>query len=113
MKVNEAAQRPEYHMEAFPRGTAPASNSYTPDPVSEVSGQAKSPNVSRTHGEECTYTSAADTLLGATSADVDQGFGKPLQGQTNTELRHDGHHGRKKQSAGLEWSRCFSARSWD
>lgn len=40
--------------------------------------------------------------MGSTSADVDQGFGKPLQDQTDTELRHDGKHGRKKESAGLE-----------
>jgi hypothetical protein len=40
--------------------------------------------------------------MGSTSADVHQGLGKPLQGQTNVELNHDGQHGRKKQSAGLE-----------
>lgn len=102
MKVNEADQRPEYHMEAFSRGTAPASNSYTPNPVSEVGSQANNPNVNSGQGKEPTYTSAADTLVGSSSADVDQGLGKPLQGQTNTEVRHDGQHGRKKQSAGLE-----------
>lgn len=47
-------------------------------------------------------TSAADTLMGATSQDVHTGLGKPLQGQTGVELAHDGEHGRKKQSAGLE-----------
>jgi len=47
-------------------------------------------------------TSAADTLIGATSQDVHTGLGKPLQGQTGVELAHDGQHGRKKQSAGLE-----------
>ncbi|CAI7625581.1 unnamed protein product [Penicillium bialowiezense] len=102
VKVNEADQRPEYHMQAFPKGTAPASNSYTPNPVSEVGSQANNPNVDRAHGKESTFTSAADTLVGATSGSVDQGFGKPLQGQTNTEVRHDGQHGRKKQSYGLE-----------
>jgi hypothetical protein len=102
VKVNEADQRPEYHMEAFPPGTAPASNSFTPNPVSEVGSQANNPNVNGGQSKEPTYTAAADTLVGSTSADVDQGFGKPLQGQTNTEVRHDGQHGRKKQSAGLE-----------
>ncbi|CAG7920285.1 unnamed protein product [Penicillium olsonii] len=100
VKVNEADQRPEYHMEEFPRGTAPASNSYTPN-VSEVS-QANNPDAGRLHGKESTATPAAATLVGATSGSVDQGFGKPMQGQTNTEIRHDGEHGRKKQSAGLE-----------
>jgi hypothetical protein len=89
-------------MEAFPPGTAPASNSYTPNPVSEVGGQANNPNVNGGQGKEPTYTAAADTLVGSTSADVNQGLGKPLQGQTNTELRHDGQHGRTKQSSGLE-----------
>lgn len=89
-------------MEAHARGTAPASSSYTPNPVSEVGGQANNPNVNGGSEKEPTYTSAADTLMGSTSADVHQGLGKPLQGQTNVELNHDGQHGRKKQSAGLE-----------
>ncbi|KAJ6078300.1 hypothetical protein N7467_008053 [Penicillium canescens] len=101
-KVNEADQRPEFHMEAHPRGTAPASSSYTANPVSEVGGQANNPNVYGGSDKEPTYTSAADTLMGSTSADVHQGLGKPLQGQTNVELNHDGQHGRKKQTAGLE-----------
>lgn len=87
-------------MEAFPQGTAPASNSYTPD-SNDVASQANNPDVLRSHGKESTYTSAADTLMGATSADVNTGFGKPLQGQTGIELAHDGQHGRKKQPAGL------------
>lgn len=101
MKVNEADQRPEYHMKAFPPGTAPASNSYTPN-TNDVGSQANNPNVLGSEDKEPTYTSAADTLGGATSADVNTGFGKPLQGQTGVELAHDGAHGRKKQSAGLE-----------
>ncbi|KAJ5746872.1 uncharacterized protein N7511_008568 [Penicillium nucicola] len=96
-KVNEADQRPEFHMEAHPRGTAPAGSSYTPNSISEVS-----PDVNGGAKKEPTYTSASDTLMGSTSADVHQGFGKPLQGQTNVELKHDGQHGRKKQAAGLE-----------
>jgi hypothetical protein len=40
--------------------------------------------------------------MGSTSADVNKGFGKPLQGQTSIELNHDGQHGRKKQTTGLE-----------
>lgn len=89
-------------MQAFPKGTAPASNSFTPNTTSEIGSQANNPNVERAHGKEATGTSAADTLGGSTSADVHQGLGKPMQGQTNTELRHDGQHGRKHQSSGLE-----------
>lgn len=29
-------------------------------------------------------------------------MGQPISGQTSNELRHDGQHGRKGQSAGLE-----------
>ncbi|KAJ6031629.1 hypothetical protein N7540_002361 [Penicillium herquei] len=96
IKVNEADQRPEHHLQTFPPGTAPASNSYSPN-VNDVGSQANNPDVQ--YGQR---TSAADTLTGATSQDVHTGFGKPLQGQTGTELAHDGEHGRKKQSTGLE-----------
>lgn len=101
VKVNEADQRSEYHAKAFPPGTAPASNSFTPN-TNDVGSQANNPNVLGSEDKEPTFTSAADTLGGATSQDVYTGLGKPLQGQTGVELAHDGAHGRKKQSAGLE-----------
>lgn len=41
-------------------------------------------------------------MTGATSSDVHTGWGKPLQGQTGVEQRHDGEHGRKKNASGLE-----------
>ncbi|KAJ6160326.1 hypothetical protein N7470_003722 [Penicillium chermesinum] len=84
-----------------PSGTAPASNSYTPN-ADETGSQANNPNVLGSQDKEATYTSAGDTLMGATSQDVHTGLGKPLQGQTNVELAHDGAHGRKKQTSGLE-----------
>ena len=46
-------------------------------------------------------TSAADTLQGSDSKDVNTGVGKPMQGQTQTEIRHDGQHKRKAQKLGL------------
>ncbi|KAF3011405.1 hypothetical protein E8E15_003041 [Penicillium rubens] len=98
-KVNEADQRPEYHAQTFPRGSAPASNSYTPNNGSEV---PPNPYVSARQGNGAIYTSAADTLVGDTSGDVNRGLGKPIQGQTNTEHRHDGQHSRKGQKSGLE-----------
>lgn len=88
-------------MESYPPGTAPASNSYTPN-ASDIGSQANNPNVLSSPGKESIYTLPADTLTGATSQDVHRGMGKPLQGQTSVELGHDGAHGRKKQSAGLE-----------
>lgn len=42
-----------------------------------------------------------DTIGGATSADVSKGIGQPLQGQTKSEIRHDGHPGRSKVGRGL------------
>ncbi|KAJ5991723.1 hypothetical protein N7451_007447 [Penicillium sp. IBT 35674x] len=96
VKVNEADHRPEHHLQTFPPGTAPASNSYTSN-VNDVGSQTNNPNMPSNQ-----RTSAADTLMGATSQDVHTGLGKPLQGQTGVELAHDGEHGRKKQSAGLE-----------
>lgn len=100
--MNEADQRPVHQLETFPPGTAPASNSYTPNTTSEVGSQANNPNVLCGHGKESTQTTAGDTLMGATSQDVHTGLGKPLQGQTGVEIAHDGQHGRKKQAAGLE-----------
>ncbi|KAJ5161015.1 hypothetical protein N7492_006407 [Penicillium capsulatum] len=102
VKVNEADQRPTHHLETFPPGTAPASNSYSPNTTSQVGSQANNPDVLRSHGKESTQTPASSTLMGATSKDVNTGLGKPLQGQTGIELAHDGAHGRKKQPSGLE-----------
>lgn len=40
-----------------------------------------------------TWTDASSTITGATSADVHTGLGKPIAGQTSSELR-DGRHER-------------------
>jgi len=100
VKLNEADHHPEYHMQAFPPGTAPASNSYTSN--ADERSQANNPDVLRAHGKESVYTSPADTMTGATSQNVHTGLGKPLVGETNVEIAHDGAHGRKKQTSGLE-----------
>ncbi|KAG0154157.1 hypothetical protein PDIDSM_1537 [Penicillium digitatum] len=102
-KINEADQHPEYHGQPFPSGTAPASNSHVPNPISSVPGQGNNSSVSAgQENEVATYTSASETLRGATSGDVNRGLGTPMQRQTNTEVRHNGAHGRKKQTSGLE-----------
>ncbi|KAH7128445.1 hypothetical protein B0J11DRAFT_271233 [Dendryphion nanum] len=77
---------PEFSAQTHPPGTAPASSTYTPNP--DLNNQG-------------TYTSASSTLGGATSADVHTGLGHPGQGQTSSELQHDGQHHRKKQGLGL------------
>ncbi len=43
---------------------------------------------------------ASDTIGGATSGDVHKGLGKPVQGQTSNELRHDGERGRNNPGKG-------------
>ncbi|KAJ5826838.1 hypothetical protein N7447_003601 [Penicillium robsamsonii] len=95
--ANEFDQGPEYRARAFPPGSAPASDTYTGDP-----GDNYNLNLNAEEEEENTYTSVADTFMGATSGDVNRGLGRPMQGQTNTEVRHNGAHGRKKQTSGLE-----------
>ncbi|KAJ5124137.1 uncharacterized protein N7515_007962 [Penicillium bovifimosum] len=101
-KLSELDQRQTYHMEGFPPGTAPASNSFTANPISEGGSQALNPNVEAGPDKEATYTSVSDTLHGSTSADLNRGIGKPMQGQTSTEMRHDGQHGRKNPGRSVD-----------
>lgn len=84
--------KPEFHAKTLPPGTAPSSNTFTPNTQNEIPGQAMNPNIAKE-----TWTDAQSTITGATSADVNTGLGKPASGQTSQEL-HDGSHER----AGLE-----------
>jgi hypothetical protein len=70
----------------LPAGTAPSDATYQPNP--DINNQKM-------------YQSASSTLQGADSADVHTGLGHPGQGQTSSELRHDGQNSGKKQSTGL------------
>lgn len=72
---------PEFHAETHPPGTAPKEASFQPRPVGEIPGQA----FNAAADESETRTSAADTLGGATSAQVDFGYGKPMSGMTSKE----------------------------
>lgn len=91
VKVGNDA-KPEFHAETFPPGTAPASQTFQPQPVNEVPGQAHNPDAAVT-------TAASETLPGATSADVHTGLGHPGSGMTSQE-EHGGK--RKKERSGLE-----------
>ncbi|KAH6682013.1 hypothetical protein B0J14DRAFT_228790 [Halenospora varia] len=82
---NDAA--PEFHAQTLAAGTAPS-----PNTQSEIPGQAMNPNTTKE-----TWTSAQDTIGGATSADVHTGYGHPGQGQTSNELHGTG----KKEKSGL------------
>lgn len=81
---------PEFNAETYPPGTAPRENTFEPNPVNEVPGQAQNPSAQAT-------TAASDTIPGATSADVHQGLGHPGSGQTSQEL----HGTHKKDRSGL------------
>lgn len=100
-KVNEDDNKPEFHLETHPPGSAPPQNTFEPQP-NDVGSQALNPNVERGHGKESTKTTASQTMMGSTSQDVNTGFGVPMQGQTSTEVRHDGQHGRKNPGGGME-----------
>lgn len=87
---NEAL--PEFHAEQYPAGTAPAERTFQPRPTGEFAAQA--------YDDDQTQTNRTETLPGATSADVNTGHGKPLQGQENRELH--GKRANKRERAGLE-----------
>ncbi|KAL8723953.1 MAG: hypothetical protein Q9166_008208 [cf. Caloplaca sp. 2 TL-2023] len=80
---------PEFTAKTLPPGSAPADRTFKPNNISEVPGQADNPDVLRSHGKESTQTTASSTLGGATSGDVHQGLGKPVQGE-NTRDRGGG-----------------------
>jgi hypothetical protein len=81
---------PEFHAETHPPGTAPRENTFQPRPEGEVPAQAYGAQVD-----------VSDTLGGATSQDVHQGLGQPLQGQESREL-HGAHvRKRKKERTGV------------
>lgn len=85
---NEAA--PSFSAKTIPPGTAPPERTFEPNPTSEFPSQSLNDQQ-----DSSTYTSASSTLGGATSADVHTGLGKPLQGETSVEQRHEGQHQRK------------------
>ncbi|KAL7766769.1 hypothetical protein ACKLNR_004685 [Fusarium oxysporum f. sp. zingiberi] len=83
---------PEYHAETFPPGTAPAENTFHPNPDSNYTTEA--------------LNMPALDMPGSTSKDVhnsiDNLHGKPLIGQENREIRGVHPRKRKKERSGLE-----------
>ncbi|KAF7511017.1 hypothetical protein GJ744_005563 [Endocarpon pusillum] len=100
--VSEKDKAEEFTAKTLPPGSAPKDRTFQPNNLSEVPSQANNPDVLPDDDKEPTYTSASDTLGGATSKDVNKGLGRPMQGETSTEIRHDGQHHRKREGAGLE-----------
>ncbi|KAJ2896839.1 hypothetical protein MKZ38_005138 [Zalerion maritima] len=78
---------PEFHAETYPPGTAPKENTFEPNPQLDKNYTTAPPVAQQP-------TSAADTLLGATSGDVHTGIGKPIYGDTPRSG--------KKERSGLE-----------
>ncbi|CAK3806070.1 Hypothetical predicted protein [Lecanosticta acicola] len=96
---------PEFSAQTLPPGSAPADRTFAPNTALE--DQSTAPPVERymkdgVRDPESQSTSAADTLIGASSADVHTGLGHPGAGQTSAELRHDGQHHRKNPGSGLD-----------
>ncbi|KAI7406399.1 hypothetical protein KC332_g8196 [Hortaea werneckii] len=93
---NEAV--PEAHIQTLPPGSAPASATYQPNPTDTAppTQQYRAPGYV---AADAPQASAMD-MPGATSGSVNTGLGKPMQGQTNTEIRHDGQHHRKAAGGG-------------
>ncbi|KAF2241233.1 hypothetical protein BU26DRAFT_525431 [Trematosphaeria pertusa] len=83
--ASESDRAPEFSAQTLPPGSAPANATYEPNP--DLNNQKM-------------YQKASETIQGADSSDVHTGLGHPGQGETSTELRHDGQHGRKKQGLG-------------
>lgn len=102
LKVSGKDSAPEFSAQTLPAGTAPKSQTFTPNPQSEIPGQAHNVNVLSDDEKQSTYTSAESTLGGADSGEVHKGLGHPGAGQTSAEIRHDGQHHRKRDRAGLE-----------
>ncbi|KAM5469795.1 hypothetical protein MauCBS54593_004349 [Microsporum audouinii] len=90
VKASPADYAPEFHAQSVPVGSAPPEHTYQPHPSEEYAG------------DEEGGVPASSTLTGASSADVDRGMGKPMQGETRTELKHEGEHHRKNRGSGLE-----------
>lgn len=92
---------PEFSAQQVPIGTAPKDRLFEPN-----AAQSEAPNVAAEGNANPDEAGARDNIAqagiaGATSADVHKGWGHPGQGQTSTELRHDGQHSGKKQGTGL------------
>ncbi|KAF5237573.1 hypothetical protein FANTH_10764 [Fusarium anthophilum] len=87
---NDAA--PEYHAETFPPGTAPAENTFRPNPESNYTTEA--------------LNMPALDMPGSKSKDIynsiDSVHGRPLIGQENREIRGVHPRKRKKERSGLE-----------
>lgn len=73
---NDAA--PEFSAQTLPAGSAPESKTFQPQNDADIPPP-----------QQGVPQASATDFPGATSGDVNTGLGKPVQGQTSNELRHD------------------------
>ncbi len=99
---------PEFAAQTLPAGTAPTERTFKPNPVSETPGQGNNPNIAKE-----TWTSASDTIGGATSADVHTGLGHPGSGQTSSELRSGNSERAGLEGRGVAGGDSFAERGLD
>lgn len=78
-----------FSAQVLPAGSAPAESTFQPNPISETPGQANNEDTLSSNDKESTYTSASDTIGGASSGDVHTGLGQPIAGQTAGEEKAD------------------------
>jgi hypothetical protein len=79
----------------LPAGTAPSDQTFAPNTQNEIPGQAMNPDISKEP-----WTSAQDTIRGATSAGAHIGYGHPGSGQDSKELHGDGNFPGKRKKQG-------------
>lgn len=96
MTGNDAV--PEFSAKTLPPGSAPAQHTFKPNPTDT----APPTQQYRDNNEPDAPQASAMDFPGATSGDVNKGMGKPIQGQTSSELHHDGQHHNKNPGTGLD-----------
>jgi hypothetical protein len=89
----------EFYVQTGPLGTAPKKNHFDPKVAFEVSNDLD--KQFEEEDDEAMRTSAEDTVTGASSVDVNTGFGAPIQGESSEEMHRDGWHSKKNPRAGL------------
>ncbi|KAK4550459.1 hypothetical protein LTR36_000038 [Oleoguttula mirabilis] len=89
---------PEFSAKTLPPGSAPAESTFKPNPTDT----APPTQQSRDDNENDAPQASALDFPGSTSGDVNTGMGKPIQGQTSSELRHDGQSHNKNPGSGLD-----------
>jgi hypothetical protein len=96
--VSDKDNAPEFTTKTLRPGSAPEDRTFNPNPQSKIPTQADDTG----DGQESAYTSASATLGGIDSGDAYAGLGRPVEGQTSTEMHHEGKPHRKAERAGLE-----------